>query len=352
MSSGGSSSGSSSTPSSVQTTSGVLAPYAAQYGQDILGQAASLVNQPYQSYTGGQALPNGQVAGFSDLQNQSFNAAQNMGTAPQLEAASNMAFGAGNAAMGYGNMGAQYGASYGQNATNPDAVKAFMNPYLQNSLAPQMQLLQEQQGIQQAGNQAQATQAGAFGGSRMGVQNAQQNQANQVAMSNLVGQGYNSAYNNAIQSMGTAAQMGMQGANAGLAGASGAASTAGQLGSLGQTQYGQQVGNINLQNQLGAQQQQYQQNLDTTAYQNYQNQLQLPYQQLGFFNNVINALPTQGAQTSIYSNPSPVSVAAGLGTAAIGASNLMKKAAGGHIKEKRMAGGGLVTLAISRMART
>jgi hypothetical protein len=41
----------------------------------------------------------------------------------------------------------------------------------------------------------------------------------------------------------------------------------------------------------------------------------------------------------------------GLGRAALGANNLMKKAAGGHIKEKRMAGGGLVTLAISRMAQ-
>ena len=111
------------------------------------------------------------------------------------------------------------------------------------------------------------------------------------------------------------------------------------------------VGNINLQNQLGAQQQQYQQNLDTSAYQNYQNHQQLPYQQLGFMSNVMQGLPVGGQTQSVYANPSLVSTAAGLGTAAIGASSLMggKKAAGGAIKEKRMAQGGLVELALSRM---
>jgi hypothetical protein len=350
----------------------VAAPYAAKYVQDMLGKADKVTSQDYQAYPGGggpggQALPNGQVAGFSDLQNQSFNAAQNLGTTPQLETGSNFAYGAGAGSMGnaqnaqgYGQMGAQYGASFGQNATNPNAVGAYMNPYLQQSLAPQMALLQEQQGMQQAANQGQATQAGAFGGSRMGVQNAQQNQANQLAMSNLVGQGYNNAYNNAIQNMGQAATLGMQGANAGQAGVAnanqayaGANAAAGQLGNLGNIQYGQQVGNINLQNQLGGQQQQYQQNLDTTAYQNYQNSLQLPYQQLGFMSNLLNAQPTQGSQTSVYSNPSPISVAAGVGTAALGASNLMgKKAAGGQIKERKMAQGGLVSLALHKMARS
>jgi len=67
--------GGSSTPSSMQTTSGVLAPYAAQYGQQLLGQVSALTSQGYTPYQSGQALPNGQVAGFSDLQNQSFNAA-------------------------------------------------------------------------------------------------------------------------------------------------------------------------------------------------------------------------------------------------------------------------------------
>jgi len=330
-------------PTSQSQTNNVLAPYAAGYGQNLLGQASALTDiskNPYQSYGGEQ------VAGFSNLQNQSFNAAQNMGTAPQLGAASNMAYGAGQGAMGYGGMGAQAGMSYGQNATNPNAVQAYMNPYLQASLAPQMAMLNEQQGMQQQANQAQAVQAGAFGGSRMGVQNAQQNQANQLAMSNLVGQGYNQAFNTANQNMQQAAALGMQGANAGLAGVNAANSAASNLANIGQNQYNQQMGIIDTQNKMGAQQQQYQQNLDTTSYQNFQNQKQYPYQQLGFMSNILQGLPISGQQSSMYSNPSPVTVAAGLGTAAVGASNLMGKKDGGEIKYAK---GGLVALSIHNM---
>jgi len=398
--------GGSSTPSSMQTTTGVLAPYAATTGQNLLGMAAGLVGVPstqpqtdangnfvpsttgltqYQPYTGsnlpgGQAYASGQVAPFTNLQNEAYNAAGNMRVAPQMSTGSTMAALSGqgdlstaNKALGYGQVGAGFGAlgamqglSYGQNATNPYAVQQYMNPYLQASLAPQMQLLQQQQGQQQAANQAQATQAGAFGGSRMGVQNALQNQANQLAMSNLIGQGYSQAFNTANQNMQAAANLGMQGtaqgiqgAQAGLqgvggaqAGYGGANTAAANLANIGNQQYQQQTGITNLQSQLGAQQQQYQQNLDTAAYQNYLNQMQMPYQQLSFLSSLMNAMPTSGSTTSIYSNPSPISMAAGLGTAATGVANLGKLAGakkGGEIKEKPMRQGGLAVLAVSKL---
>lgn len=334
--------GGGSNPTSQTTTNNIVAPYAAPYAQTLLGQAGALTdltntNNKYQPFGGEQ------VAGFSDLQNQSFNASKNMGTAPQLGTASNMAANAGQGAAGYGAMGAQAGMSYGMNATNPNAVQAYMNPYLQASLAPQMQMLAEQQGMQQQANQGQAVQAGAFGGSRMGIQNAQQNQANQLAMSNLVGQGYNQAFNNANQNMQQAAALGMQGANAGIAGQAAQNTAAANLANIGQTQYGQQMGIINQNNQLGAQQQQYQQNLDTAAYQNFQNEKQYPYQQLGFMSNILQGLPISGSQQSVYSNPSPISIAAGLGTAALGATKLNT---GGQIKYAK---GGLVALSLHKM---
>jgi hypothetical protein len=335
-------SGGGSTPTAQTNTTNMVAPYAADYAQKLLGNTAALTDitqNPYQAFGGEK------VAGFSDLQNTSFNNASNMTTAPQLGAAGKMAYYAGQNASGYGDMGAQAGMSYGQNATNPNAVQAYMNPFLQASLAPQMQMLQEQQGMQQQANQGQAVQAGAFGGSRMGIQNAQQNQANQLAMSNLIGQGYNQAFNNANQNMQQAATLGMQGANAGIAGQNAANTAASNLANIGQTYYGQQMGITNQQNQLGAQQQQYQQNLDTSNYQNFQNQLQYPYQQYGFMSNILQGLPITSSQQNVYSNPSPLAVATGLGTAAVGASKLMKN--GGAVK---MAGGGLVSLALSRMA--
>ena len=334
-------SGGGSNPTSQTNTTNMVAPYAATYAQNLLGQAAAVTDwtqNPFQSYGGEK------VAGFSDLQNQSFNASNNMGTAPQLGVASNMAANAGQGAAGYGAMGAQAGMSYGMNATDPNAVQAYMNPFLQASLAPQMAMLNEQQGMQQQANQGQAVQAGAFGGSRMGIQNAQQNQANQLAMSNLVGQGYNQAFNNANQNMQQAAALGMQGANAGIAGQNAQNTAASNLANIGQAQYGQQMGIINQQNQLGAQQQQYQQNLDTSNVNNFNAQLQYPYQQLGFMSNILQGLPISSAQQNVYSNPSPISVAAGLGTAAVGAGAL--KAKGGQIK---YANGGLVALSLKKM---
>ena len=215
-----------------------------------------------------------------------------------------------------------------------------MNPYLQASLAPQMALLGQQQGAQNQVNAAQATQAGAFGNSRFGVQNAQQNQANQLAMSNLVGQGYNNAYNTAqgqfnteqaanlqaqlanqnmgynvgntnlqallgVQNLGAGqnlqaqlanqqanqsaanlnAQQGQFGANLGLQGLNTALQSANTLGTLGNTQYNQNLGIIGLQNQLGGEQQQQVQNAMNTDYQNFLNQQNFPYQQMNFMSN-------------------------------------------------------------------
>ena len=62
----------------------------------------------------------------------------------------------------------------------------------------------------------------------------------------------------------------------------------------------------------------------------------------------MNAMPTSGSTTSIYSNPSPISIAAGLGTAAIGASKLGGKKGGGVV-EGGMRKGGLAALAVSKL---
>ena len=221
------------------------APEVQDYAEKTLGRSQALTDLPYQSYSdwaNQQGLSGDQNAQFSGLQNTSFNNAANLGINPYSQ----------NAATGLQNTaqqaaGTQYGPSnYApQQFTDPNVAAQYMNPYLQQSLAPQIQMLQEQQGMQQAANQGQATQAGAFGGSRMGVQNAQQNQANQLAMSNLIGQGYNTAFGQA-QNQFNAAQGQQQqanqlneqskqyGAGLGLQGLQAAGQIYGTLGQAGQ----------------------------------------------------------------------------------------------------------------------
>jgi hypothetical protein len=160
----------------------------------------------------------------------------------------------------YGGQGAGYGAAaaaqagqgygaqaaYQQQATSPSAIQAYMNPYLQASLDPQLKLLAQQTGIQGAAQQAAATSSGAFGGSRSALQNALTQQAGNMAAQQAIGQGYNQAFQQAQQAQqygaglgiqglqaGTQAQLaGVQGAQAGLQGV-GQRINAGQLGLAG-----------------------------------------------------------------------------------------------------------------------
>ena len=336
-------------PSTTTSSTGV-APYAVPYAQQNLANSWAMSQQPYQAYKGQQN------AAFTDMQNQAFNQASNMGVSPQTYSASNAAQQATNNLLGaqynpmqlnYSNVTApqvqQYQMQqpqnvYTRNFTDPGVAQQYMNPYIQQSLNPQEQALAQQQAGQGTQLDAQATRAGAFGGSRAGLQQVAQNAANQNAMSSLIGTGMNNAYNNAQQQFNAEQGIGLQGqmanqqmgyntgaqnlganlaiqqlgagqnltaqqlnqanqmganqqaigqqqygAGLNLATNQGALSGANTLGTLGQNQYGQQVGNIGLLNQLGNQQQQYQQGLLNTQYQNYVNQKNYPYQQAGFF---------------------------------------------------------------------
>lgn len=142
------------------------------------------------------------------------------------------------------------------------------------------------------------------------------------------------------------ANYGMQGLSTGL-------NAANQLGTLGQNQYGQQTGLIGLQNQLGTQQQQLEQNKINQQIQNYATEQQWGMQQLSNMNAMLRGLPLQTTSTQSYqAAPSTASQLAGLGTAAYGASKLAGAAKGGATKDiQKRKGAGLMDLAISKWAK-
>jgi len=149
---------------------------------------------------------------------------------------------------------------------------------------------------------------------------------------------------------------GMQGAQVGLQGVSGAQAgyglanqAAGQMGALGQNIYNQKVGNINLQNQLGAQQQQEQQAILNQQIQNYATAQQYPMMQLSNMSNLLRGMPMQSTTVQGYqAQPNALSQLGGLGLTAAGIAGL-GKAKGGRIKEKKRPAG-LAELALSKMA--
>jgi hypothetical protein len=338
------------TPSQVTQYQTGFAPEIAPYGQALLGQGAALTDintNPYQQYQGDVN------AQFTPLQQSSFNNAALMQTAPQLGQGTAVA---GTAAANALNTNYTYNPYQTQSFTSPGMAQAYMNPYLQASLAPQLAIQQQQQGAAQQTQNAQAAQAGAFGGSRAGVQAAATGLSNQLANQNLIGQGYNNAYNQGAQQFNTEqgaaqnaaqlnAQQGQFGANLGLQGLNTALQGANTLGTLGNNQYNQNMGITGLQNQLGGEQQQQTQNVLNTQYQNFLSAQNYPYQQLNFMSNLVRGLPMTQQSASVYQAPPNVlSQVAGLGLTAAGL-GAFKAAKGGSIKKSN----GIMDLALKKM---
>jgi hypothetical protein len=138
------------------------------------------------------------------------------------------------------------------------------------------------------------------------------------------------------------------GAGLGLQGLQTALQGAGQLGTLGGQQFAQGMDINKLQQSYGTQQQQQEQNIQSQQYQDFLNQQNYPYKQLGFMSDMLRGLPLSQSSSQIYqAPPSALSTAAGLGTAALGASKLGLFAGGGAVTQRPA---GLAELAISRMA--
>jgi len=365
---GGGGGGSQPTQSNVYQTN--IPEYARPYVETMLGTAqqqiynyekdadGNMVPTTMKGYTPFNQDPSKYFAGFSPMQEQAFSGAANLRAAPQLAGATGIA-----AEAGLRGLDARYNnGQFGANTFDQGAAQQYMNPYMQSVVDMQQQDAQRQANIATTGRNAQAVGAGAFGGSRQAIMDAEaaRNLASQKG--SIQATGLQNAYGQAQQQFNTdqarqqqAQQMSEQsrqyGAGLGMQGLQTALQGAGALGQLGQTQYGQQVGNINLQNQMGAQQQQAQQNILNQQIQNYATAQQYPMLQLGNMSNLLRGLPMQSTTVQGYqAAPSPISQLGGLGLTAAGIAGMtgIGKAKGGRIKEKKRPAG-LAELALMKM---
>ena len=322
------------TTTTVQNTS--IPEYAQPYVESMLGATQQQLfnmngNQitgikPYTPYS---TNPSDYIAPFSPMQQQSQSAAANLQTPGQYGQATQAATQGVGQALGAGQ-------NYAQQATDPNAVGAYMNPYIQNALAPALALQNQQFGQQQAEEQGRATQVGAFGGGREAVMSGLNQQNQMLAQNQLVGNAYNAAYGQAQQAQQYGAGLGLQGSQAGIQGA-------GQLAGIGGQQLGAQQNIINTQSQMGGQQQQEQQNIINQGIQNYATAQQYPQQQLAFMNAQLRGLPLQTSTVQGYqAAPAPINQLAGLAGTTIAGAKLAGYKEGGIAKEKRFDVGGSV----------
>jgi hypothetical protein len=366
---GGGSSAPASAPSSQSVTQTSIPEYARPYAEKMLGKAEALTDtnqNPYQQY-GGQ-----RIAGFSPLQESAFMGLAGMQPSQAVGAGIDVAANVAQQAGQYGG----YQPLQAQNLFQAPRLQQtristptvgtgsfadygiagqYMSPYMQNVVDIQQREAQRQADVARTQRGAQAASAGAFGGSRQAILEAEAARNLATQKGDIQAQGLQSAYQQAQQAYQTdaqrqlaaqqanqaaalqaqglglnqiqalnqarmqAAQLGAQyglsglqaaeqsrqfGAGLGLQGLQQQLAAAGQLGQLGQTQYGQQMGISSAQQQAGAQMQALKQQQLSQQYQDFLNQQKYPYQQLSFMSDILRGMPLTGTATqSIYQAP-------------------------------------------------
>jgi len=146
-------------------------------------------------------------------------------------------------ARGYADRQAAAGQDYARQMTNPNAVQQYMNPYQSAVTDVQVAAAQRQADIAAQGRKAAAARAGAFGGARQAIENAEANRALATQQDTIRAQGQQAAYDKAIQAMQYGSNLGLQGLGGAQSGL-GTALQGGQLGlsGIGQAMAGQQAG--------------------------------------------------------------------------------------------------------------
>ena len=342
-------------PSQTTNTTTSIPEYARPYVEETLGKASALTKAPYQTYTGERS------AQFSPLQKQGFDAVGGMQVAPQIGQASGLAGLAASTALG---AGSTY-QPYQPGGFTGNTAGAYMDPYMQNVVGIQQREAQRQAEIAATGRNAQAVGAGAYGGSRQAIMDAEAARNLAQQQGDIQARGSQAAYASGQQQFNTEQQLGEQAkqyrAGLGLQGLSTALSGANTLGTLGAAKTQQGLDIIGAQQAAGSMQQKQMQGILDTQYQDFLNQQNNPYKQLGYMSDLLRGTAGMTQQSNQVYNapPSGASQLAALGTAAYG---LSKNYQGGAIKKptpkpyttapgkKKAKAAGLAELALTKMS--
>jgi len=148
-------------------TESSLSNWAGDYVTDMLGKGQALSGQEYQAYTGPL------TAEQSQLQDQAFTGIGGLQTPTGM------------------------GGNYAPGTFDAAAQQQYMNPYLQGSLDPQLREARRQAEITRIADAGRMTKAGAFGGSRQAIMEAEGMRNLMQNQQDIIAQGYNTAFQNA-----------------------------------------------------------------------------------------------------------------------------------------------------------
>jgi hypothetical protein len=328
----------------IPASQSTLSPNFSPYVYNMLAKGEAAANLPYQPFTGQR------FAGPSPLQEQAFSGLSNLQLPPEFRAGSQLAALAGISAGNLGNYAPGRFANFYQTPQEYSpatmstglgevkSVKDYMSPYQQNVTDITSREMRRQADIGRQAEQARLAQAGAYGGSRQAIMEAERQRNLQQQMEDITTKGLQSAYDRAQaqrvaesqlgleaqkgteqsrqygygQGM-NAAQLGAQyglegarqteqsrqfGANLGLQSLNPMLSAASTLGGLGQQQFGAGIQGLNAQLAGGAIQQGLAQQPLDFGYQQFQESVKFPYQQATYMQSLLGGLPLQAAPYS------------------------------------------------------
>jgi hypothetical protein len=204
-----------------------FAPVVAPYAERLLGRAEAMFEDPYMQYQGER------FAQFSPLQQQAFTGAQAMEAAPQLRDASAMAGTAGLRALAYDQYKPSQFANFYQpvssyqptrftapgvstralttyqmgpaervytdSLTGQGTASQYMSPYMQNVVDIQQREAQRQADIAATARGQKYARAGAFGGARQAIENAEAARNLAMQKGDIQATGLQAAYQQAQQ---------------------------------------------------------------------------------------------------------------------------------------------------------
>lgn len=286
---------------STKTSSGTqLDPVQRQILTDLYGRAQSAADQPYEAYTGTRLAAPTQAT----LESQKMTTAGVLG-------------GVGGGTLNQAVTGAQGSLGFTpqqvQAGTSLANVSNYMNPFLQNVAGNVVSDLNRGRQLSMQDLAAKADAAGAFGGSRYGVAEAETNRnffdTLGSRLNTLYGQGYDTALNAANVDLNRDLSAQQLNQAAGLSGAQLNLNAANQLANLSTQQRQQYFDDATRLGDVGRSQQAAQQAQLELEYQNWLEARDYNKNQVNFLSGVMSGMPGFGSSTTQTNTPSTASQA-------------------------------------------
>lgn len=307
------------TTTTIPASQSTLSPNFSPYVYDMLAKGQAAANLPFQAFTGTR------FAGPSDLQKQAFQGLAGLKTPGEFDTAADYAKQVFDKAAGASFTPTKFDTGLGA----LKSVEEYMSPYQSAVTDITAREMRRQADVAREQEQSRLAQAGAYGGSRQAIMEAERQRNLQQQLEDVTTKGLQSSYDRAVaqrlseSGLGLQAQQGSEqskqfGANFGLQALQPMLNASSTISNIGTQKAG--VGLQNLQAQLmgGSTQQQLNQQPLDFGFQQWQDSVKFPYQQATYMQSLLGGLPLQAAPYSSSQGQSPFSSALAGGLAGLG----------------------------------